>query len=139
MLRDWGQDRKYHHVLRGYNYRMEGFQGADLAREARHLNDWTEAAAASCISTTNFWRTATSKLPTEMPWGTHVYHVYTLRVNDRDDLHAASGCGRNPDRAFTIPIPAHLQPAYADLGYGRGAFPHSEEAATEGALAAVVS
>src|SRR5579859_2018603 len=42
MLRDWGQDRKYHHVLRGYNYRMEGFQGAVLGVKLRHLEQWTE-------------------------------------------------------------------------------------------------
>ncbi len=41
MLRDWGQDRKYHHLLRGYNYRMEGFQGAVLRVKLAHLNDWT--------------------------------------------------------------------------------------------------
>src|SRR5450432_3241446 len=43
MLRDWGQDRKYHHVLRGFNYRMEGFQGAILRVKLRHLEAWTEA------------------------------------------------------------------------------------------------
>src|SRR5579864_7622247 len=46
MLRDWGQDRKYHHVLRGYNYRMEGFQGAVLRVKLRHLERWTEARRA---------------------------------------------------------------------------------------------
>ena len=46
MLRDWGQDRKYHHVLRGYNYRMEGFQGAILRVKLRHLEAWTEARRA---------------------------------------------------------------------------------------------
>src|ERR1700756_2657032 len=43
MLRDWGQSRKYHHVLRGYNYRMEAFQGAVLGVKLRHLDRWTEA------------------------------------------------------------------------------------------------
>ncbi len=46
MLRDWGQDRKYHHVLRGFNYRMEGFQGAILRVKLRHLERWTEARRA---------------------------------------------------------------------------------------------
>ena len=46
MLRDWGQDRKYHHVLRGFNYRMEGFQGAILRVKLRHLEQWTEARRA---------------------------------------------------------------------------------------------
>src|SRR6201997_2139958 len=46
MLRDWGQDRKYHHVLRGFNYRMEAFQGAILRVKLRHLEGWTEARRA---------------------------------------------------------------------------------------------
>src|SRR3982750_3345361 len=46
MLRDWGQDRRYHHVLKGYNYRMEGLQGAILRVKLRHLEDWTRARRA---------------------------------------------------------------------------------------------
>ena len=64
MLRDWGQDRKYHHVLRGYNYRMEGFQGAVLRVKLRHLKrlDGRLAAASSAVQRT-CWTTATSKRP----------------------------------------------------------------------------
>ena len=90
MLRDWGQDRKYHHLLRGFNYRMEGFQGAILRVKLRHLEDWTEARRRVGESnTTNSWQTPGSRRPTEMPWARHVYHVYTLRTDDRDGLQAA--------------------------------------------------
>lgn len=130
MLRDWGQDRKYHHVLRGFNYRMEGFQGAILRVKLRHLDRWTEARRAIVNRYNKLLTDAGVETPTEMPWGRHVYHVYTLRTDDRDGLQAALHA-EGIQTGIHYPVPVHLQPAYADLGYGRGAFPHSEKAATE--------
>ena len=65
-----------------------------------------------------------------MPWARHVYHVYTLRTDDRDGLQAALQA-EGIQTGIHYPVPVHLQPAYADLGYGRGAFPHSEAAAEQ--------
>jgi len=130
MLRDWGQDRKYHHVLRGFNYRMEGFQGAILRVKLRHLERWTEARRAVVQQYDELLTDSGVETPTEMPWARHVYHVYTLRTDDRDGLQAtlqADGI----QTGIHYPVPVHLQPAYADLGYGRGAFPRSEAAAEQ--------
>ena len=130
MLRDWGQDRKYHHVLRGFNYRMEGFQGAILRVKLRCLERWTETRR-KLVQQYNELLTHTGvETPTEMPWGRHVYHVYTLRTEDRDGLQSALQA-EGIQTGIHYPVPAHLQPAYADLGYGRGDFPRSEEAATQ--------
>jgi dTDP-4-amino-4,6-dideoxygalactose transaminase len=130
MLRDWGQDRKYHHLLRGFNYRMEGFQGAILRVKLRHLEAWTEARRAVVRLYDELLADAGVETPTEMPWGRHVYHVYTLRSDDRDGLQAALQAD-GIQTGIHYPVPAHLQPAYADLGYGRGAFPQSEAAAEQ--------
>jgi dTDP-4-amino-4,6-dideoxygalactose transaminase len=130
MLRDWGQDRKYHHVLRGFNYRMEGFQGAILRVKLRHLEAWTEARRAVVRLYDELLADSGVETPTEMPWGRHVYHVYTLRADDRDGLQAALQAD-GIQTGIHYPVPAHLQPAYADLGYGRGAFPQSEAAAEQ--------
>jgi dTDP-4-amino-4,6-dideoxygalactose transaminase len=130
MLRDWGQDRKYHHVLRGFNYRMEGFQGAILRVKLRHLEKWTEARRAVVSQYNQLLADSGVERPTEMPWARHVYHVYTLRTEDRDGLQAALQA-EGIQTGIHYPVPAHLQPAYADLGYGRGAFPQSEKAAAE--------
>ena len=130
MLRDWGQDRKYHHLLRGYNYRMEGFQGAILRVKLRHLDHWTEGRRAVVQQYAQLLAGCEVETPTEMPWARHVYHVYTLRSNSRDGLHAALAA-EGIQTGIHYPIPVHLQPAYADLGYGLGAFPHSEKAASE--------
>ena len=130
MLRDWGQDRKYHHLLRGYNYRMEGFQGAVLRVKLRHLEKWTEARRAVVNQYNGYLADSVVERPVEMPWARHVYHVYTLRTDDRDTLQGflqAEGI----QTGIHYPVPVHLQPAYADLGYGRGAFPQSEAASAQ--------
>jgi dTDP-4-amino-4,6-dideoxygalactose transaminase len=130
MLRDWGQDRKYHHVLRGFNYRMEGFQGAILRVKLRHLERWTEARLKVVRLYNELLANSGLELPAEMPWARHVYHVYTLRTDDRDGLQAALQA-EGIQTGIHYPVPAHLQPAYADLGYGRGDFPRSESAAEQ--------
>jgi len=130
MLRDWGQDRKYHHVLRGYNYRMEGFQGAILRVKLRHLEKWTEARRTIVGKYNQLLSDSGVERPNEMPWARHVYHVYTIRSADRDTLRAALQ-QREIQTGIHYPVPIHLQPAYADLGYARGAFPMAEQAAAE--------
>ncbi len=130
MLRDWGQDRKYHHVLRAFNYRMEGFQGAILRVKLRHLEQWTEARRAVVSKYNELLADAAVERPEEMPWARHVYHVYTLRTEDRDTLQAAL-LAEGIQTAIHYAIPVHLQPAYADLGYPKGSFPQSEAAANQ--------
>jgi dTDP-4-amino-4,6-dideoxygalactose transaminase len=130
MLRDWGQDRKYHHVLRGFNYRMEGFQGAILRVKLRHLERWTEARRAVVRLYNQLLADSAVETPKEMPWARHVYHVYTLRTDDRDSLQASLQAG-GIQTGIHYPVPVHLQPAYADLGYGRSDFPRSEAAAEQ--------
>jgi dTDP-4-amino-4,6-dideoxygalactose transaminase len=127
-LRDWGQDRKYHHTLRGYNYRMEGFQGAILRVKLRHLEKWTEARRTVAKKYDELLADCGLELPVEMPWARHVYHVYTLRTEGRDGLQKAL-LAEGIQTAIHYAIPVHLQPAYADLGYGEGSLPQAEAAA----------
>ena len=130
ILRDWGQDRKYHHVLRGFNYRMEGLQGAILRVKLRHLQQWTDARRTIAAQYDDLLSRCGLELPKEMPWAHHVYHLYTLRSSDRDALQTALQT-EGIQTAVHYATPAHLQPAYADLGYGKGTFPHSEAASSE--------
>jgi dTDP-4-amino-4,6-dideoxygalactose transaminase len=130
MLRDWGQDRKYHHVMRAFNYRMEGFQGAILRVKLRYLEQWTEARRAAVAKYNQLLADSPVERPKEMAWARHVYHVYTLRTEERDALQAAL-LAEGIQTAIHYAVPVHLQPAYADLGYGKGAFPQSEAAAEQ--------
>jgi dTDP-4-amino-4,6-dideoxygalactose transaminase len=129
-LRDWGTDRKYHHVLHGYNYRMEGFQGAILRVKLRHLEKWTEARRALAKKYDELLSGSGLELPAEMPWARHVYHLYTLRVEDRDELQSAL-LAEGIQTAVHYAVPAHLQPAYSALGYRRGELPRCEKAAND--------
>jgi dTDP-4-amino-4,6-dideoxygalactose transaminase/acetyltransferase-like isoleucine patch superfamily enzyme len=130
MLRDWGAERKYQHVLKGYNYRMEGFQGAILRVKLRRLEAWTEARRAHAARYDRILANAGVTTPTAMPDTRHVYHVYAVRSEQRDTLqHELQAVGIQT--GIHYPIPVHLQPAYADLGYGAGDFPESERAARE--------
>jgi dTDP-4-amino-4,6-dideoxygalactose transaminase len=130
MLRDWGQDRKYHHVVKGYNFRMDGIQGAILRVKLRHLEDWTRARRAHARAYDRLLAESGIATPSEAPYGRHVYHVYAVRTTERVALQRtlqSNGIGSG----IHYPVPVHLQPAYADLGYGPGDFPQSERAANE--------
>ncbi|HZQ94522.1 MAG TPA: DegT/DnrJ/EryC1/StrS family aminotransferase [Candidatus Sulfotelmatobacter sp.] len=130
MLRDWGQDRKYHHVLHGYNYRMEAFQGAILRVKLRHLEHWTEARRRIAKKYDEVLPGPEVVRPVEMPWARHVYHLYTLRSGNRDALQAAL-LNEGIQTGIHYSTPVHLQPAYAHLGYGPGSLPEAEKAAKE--------
>ncbi|KJS03281.1 MAG: erythromycin biosynthesis sensory transduction protein eryC1 [Desulfobulbaceae bacterium BRH_c16a] len=130
MLRDWGAESKYNHILKGYNYRMEGMQGAVLQVKLRHLEKWTEARRSLAALYHKLLAGTGAKIPHELPANRHVYHVYAIRVARRDALQRALA-EKGVHTGIHYPVPVHLQPAYADLGYKPGDFPHSEAAANE--------
>ncbi len=130
MLRDWGAEKKYEHRLKGYNYRMEGFQGAILGVKLRHLEAWTEARRAHARRYAELLASSGLRTPTEMPNVRHVYHVYGVRTAKREELLKTLNSA-GIQTGIHYPVPVHLQPAYSDLGYGAGDFPHAEAAARE--------
>jgi dTDP-4-amino-4,6-dideoxygalactose transaminase len=130
MLRDWGQESRYHHVLKGYNYRMDGVQGAILRVKLRYLDQWTEARRTHAAQYDKRLADLSLKTPVAMPYSYHVYHIYAVRSPQRDRLQTALKAN-GIQTGIHYPIPVHLQPAYADLGYHLGAFPHSEKVAKE--------
>jgi len=131
MLRDFGQEAKYHHAFAGYNYRMESFQGAILRVKLRHLDAWTEARRAHARRYGELLAgSAEVEIPVTMPWARHVHHIYAVRTGERDRLRAKLD-GAGVQTGIHYPVPVHLQPAYAGMGYRPGDFPQSEKAASE--------
>jgi dTDP-4-amino-4,6-dideoxygalactose transaminase len=130
MLRDWGQEKKYHHVLKGYNYRMEGIQGAVLRVKLRHLEKWTEARRSHADCYNKLLEGSGVQTPEEREYARHVYHIYAVRTDERERLQEALKA-REIGAGIHYPFPVHLLEAYADLGYRRGDFPASEKAAGE--------
>lgn len=130
MLRDWGAEKKYEHVLKGYNYRLEGIQGAVLRVKLRHLEEWTEARRSAAARYDSLLAGSGITTPEAMPYARHVYHVYAIRTTRRAAWQAALQ-GQGIHTGIHYPIPVHLLGAYADLGYKAGDFPVSEQAANE--------
>ena len=128
MLRDWGQDRRYHHVLQGFNYRMDAIQGAILRIKLRHLEAWTEARRANARLYTQLLARSPVEAPRELPGRRHVWHIYAVRTPERDHLQQELQ-REGIQTGLHYPIPVHLQPAHADLGHHIGDFPESEAAA----------
>jgi len=129
-LRDWGQTSKHRHELLGFNYRMDGIQGAILRIKLRRLERWTEMRRVHAARYDKELADSGVSTPVEMRWARHVYHAYTVRSSRRDALRDALA-DRGIQSAIHYPVPVHLQPIFADLGCGPGSFPNAEAAAGE--------
>ena len=130
LLRAWGEETRYEHKYRGFNYRMDGVQGAILGVKLRYLEAWTEARRRNAAEYARQLADTSVTLPRERNEVRHVYHVYVVRLQQRDawrDRLTEAGV----QTGVHYPIPVHLQPAYRDLGYSAGAFPVSERASAE--------
>jgi dTDP-4-amino-4,6-dideoxygalactose transaminase len=130
LLRDWGQESKYNHVLPGYNYRMDGIQGAVLNVKMNYIEAWTEARRSVAAYYDRLLEKYPCGRPTPPPYSRHVYHVYAVGIAQRDDAHKilqAAGIGAG----IHYPVPVHLQKAYTSLGYAAGALPITETLADE--------
>jgi dTDP-4-amino-4,6-dideoxygalactose transaminase len=130
MLRDWGQERKYHHTVKGYNYRMEALQATILRVKLRHLEDWTESRRAHAARYDWLLEDSEVQPPMAMPYNRHVYHVYAVRGAERDALQQALH-SQGIQTGIHYPIPVHLQEAYADSRYRSGDLARTEQAADE--------
>jgi dTDP-4-amino-4,6-dideoxygalactose transaminase len=130
MLRDWGAETKYHHVLKGYNCRLESLQAAVLRVKLRRLEAWTEARRAAARRYAALLAGGPIAPPVERADRRHVYHVYAIRTGARRELQAGLAV-RGVQTGIHYPFPVHLLPAYADLGHRPGDFPQAELAAAE--------
>ena len=128
-LRDWGKEAKAH-VLKGYNYRMDGIQGAVLRVKLRHLDGWNNARRECAGWYGELLDESPVQIPCTAAYARHVYHVYAVRSLDRDALQQALAA-RGIETGIHYRAPVHLEPAYSDMGYLAGDFPHSERAASE--------
>ena len=134
LLRTHGTGPRYHHHLVGANFRMDALQAAVLRVKAPHLPAWTEGRRANAARYRSLFHAAglddLVTLPVVPSGRTHCFNQFVIRTADRDGLKRhldEQGIGNE----IYYPVPLHLQPCFADLGYRRGAFPHAERAAEE--------
>jgi dTDP-4-amino-4,6-dideoxygalactose transaminase len=127
-LRDHGQRRRYHHDEVGYNYRMDGFQGAVLSIKLKYLDAWNAARRRHAQRYSELLADLPVTLPTNPADSVSAWHLYVLEHDHRDILReklTAAGV----DSGLHYPVPLHLQTVYAGLGHHRGDFPIAEKLA----------
>jgi len=132
MVRDHGQAKKYYHDIEGYNGRLDSIQAGWLSVKLRHLAKWNESRRSHAHAYHELLTEAkdTLVIPVEAAWTKGVYHLYVVRLQEREALQAAlaeAGIGTG----IHYPIPLHLQNAYQHLNYKKGDFPVTERVATE--------
>jgi len=134
MLRNHGMEPKYYHHLVGGNFRMDAMQAAVLRVKAPHLDAWTEARRLNARRYRRLFGDAGLEdrvgLPQEPEGCRHIFNQFVIRTPARDELKRhldARGIGNE----IYYPVPFHLQPCFASLGYHSGDFPHAERAAVE--------
>jgi dTDP-4-amino-4,6-dideoxygalactose transaminase len=126
IMRNVGQSAKYQHQIKGFNHRLDSIQAAVLCVKLPYLdegNTWRRDAASRYNKRLD--NTAVT-LPTAADGVEHVYHLYIIQVDNRDQLQAhlaEAGIATG----IHYPIPIHLQPAYAELGHKPGDFPETEK------------
>jgi dTDP-4-amino-4,6-dideoxygalactose transaminase len=125
MLRNYGQRQKYHHLLQGFNRRLDTLQAAILRVKLPHLDNWNGARRRHAVRYNEFLAGTGVGLPLEADFAESVYHLYVIRTENRDEI-AAHLKGQGIATGIHYPVPIHLQPAYSELGYGEGSFPVTE-------------
>jgi dTDP-4-amino-4,6-dideoxygalactose transaminase len=125
MWRDHGSSKKYEHQFSGHNMRMEGLQGGILAVKLQYLDRWNDQRREVAKHYAQALAGTSLTLPTEMDYGRHVYHLYVVQSDDRDELRRQLS-SIEVETGLHYPIPLHLQEAYRYLGYSKGDFPVTE-------------
>jgi dTDP-4-amino-4,6-dideoxygalactose transaminase len=130
MLRNYGQRDRYHHTIKGLNSRLDELQAAILNKKLKHLDAWNARRREIAQMYADQIKNQAVLLPLEQSYGKHVYHMYVVRVQRREEFQAFLA-SRGIETLIHYPIPVHLQESYRDLGYSEGDFPITETVAKE--------
>jgi len=130
MLRNHGQRERHVHVIEGYNSRLDELQAAILTYKLKRLDGWNEKRRDIASWYRRELQDAPVVLPEEESWAYHVYHLFVVRVERRNELmkHLAE---KGVTTLIHYPTPIHLQDAYRSLGCREGAFPNAEKVSNE--------
>ena len=128
--RDHGQIKKQVHKYIGYNYRLEELQAAVLMVKLRHIDKWTDMRRKNAMLYNEMLKDCDAVAPIEKEYNKHVYHLYVIRVRNRQKLieHLNS---KGIQTGIHYPVPIHLQEAYSHRNYKKGSFPIAERYADE--------
>ena len=136
MLRVHGESTKYHHQRQGINSRLDAIQAAVLSVKRRYLDEWCDQRIQRAqtyhrlLTDSGLVNGAIMSIPASVSDKSHVFNNYVVRVERRDDLRRFLA-DHGIQTEIYYPLPLHLQPCFAELGYKKGNFPNAEQAAAE--------
>lgn len=127
MLRFHGSKVKYYHEILGYNSRLDELQAAILNVKFKYLDEWNRKRAEKAGIYNDLLKDTSCKLPVARDYNTHIYHLYIIQHEKRDELikHLKDN---GVATGIYYPVPLHLQNVYKDLGYKEGDLPNAEYA-----------
>jgi len=129
MIRDHGQEKKYHHLIEGYNGRLDAIQAGILRIKLKRLAKWNELRRNNAFLYNKYLCDISGiTLPFESEFSTSVFHLYVIHVNKRDELQQFLN-SKGIATGLHYPVPLHLQKAYSYLKISEGTFPVTENSA----------
>jgi len=131
ILRNQGNKEKYHHLLLGYNHRMDTIQAAVLAVKLKYLDAWNKKRQENARYFNQNLEGFGLKTPFQAKYSTHIYHQYVLRLGHPSVKLMEHLRDKGIDARVYYPVPLHLQECFKYLGYKKGDFPESEKASEE--------
>lgn len=129
-LRNYGEERKFLNVIKGFNSRLDEIQAAILRVKLRYLGNWNNRRRKLAQIYNSLLQNSGVEIPIEKEYGKHVYHLYVVRSTQRDGLKKWLE-QHKIGTSIHYPTPIHLQPAYEDLGFSCGDFPVAEQSVKE--------
>jgi len=130
LLRCYGEKRKYKHILKGGNNRLDEIQAAILRVKLKYLDQWNEERRKKALIYKGMLDGSGVLCPVEKEWAKHVYHLFVIRTKKRNSLQVFLK-EKGIETLIHYPIPIHLQKAFRESGYRRGDFPLTEQYARE--------
>jgi dTDP-4-amino-4,6-dideoxygalactose transaminase len=130
LLRRYGEKRKYEHVLKGWNSRLDEMQAAILRVKLKYLDQWNGERRKKALMYKRMFEGTEMRCPSEKEQARHVYHLFVIRTKKRTALREFLK-EKGIETLIHYPVPIHLQKAYAELGYRRGVLPVTEKVAHE--------
>lgn len=130
MLRNHGQESRHLHVVEGYNSRLDELQAAILRYKLTKLDEWNRKRREIAVWYKQMLHGIPVILPEEEPWAYHVYHLFVIRAENRDELMNYL-TQKGVSTLIHYPTPIHLQEVYKSLAYTKGSFPKAEKVSSE--------
>lgn len=130
LLRNYGQSDRQHHIIKGYNSRLDEIQAAILRVKLKNLDKWNKLRRNIASAYNQLLKNIDIITPKEADYAKHVYHLYVIRSRNRDELKKLLD-SNSIQTLIHYPIPIHLQEAYFDLGLEKDSYPISERCAKE--------